>query len=64
MDKDQVKGKVKEATGAGREKAGEMTGDEEMEARGEAEKHEGKAQGAFGKLKEKTEQLKERITGD
>lgn len=52
MDKDRTEGKVKEATGWAKDKAGEVTGDRDLEARGEAERTEGKAQGAVGKLKD------------
>ena len=52
MDRDRVEGKVKEATGWAQDKGGEVTGDEQMEARGEADRTEGKAQGAVGKVKD------------
>lgn len=52
MDKDRAEGKVKEASGFVKDKAGEATGNEELEARGESERAEGKAQGALGKVKE------------
>lgn len=57
MDKDRVKGKGKEAMGSVREKTGEMTDDEEMEARGESQKTEGKLQGAVGKIKDKIKDI-------
>jgi len=52
MDKDKMEGKTKEATGWAKDKAGEATGDKELEAKGEAERTEGKAQGAMGKMKD------------
>lgn len=52
MDKDRMEGKAKEATGWAKDKAGEATGDRDLEARGEAERTEGKAQGALGKVKD------------
>lgn len=52
MNKDRMEGKVKEAAGWTKDKAGEMTGNEDLEARGEAERAEGKAQGALGKAKD------------
>jgi uncharacterized protein YjbJ (UPF0337 family) len=52
MNKDRMEGKAKEATGWAKDKAGEMTGDEDLEARGEAERVEGKAQGAWAKVKD------------
>lgn len=52
MDRDELKGKVKEGVGNVQNKAGEATGDREMESRGEANQAEGKAQGALGKVKD------------
>ncbi len=52
MDRDKAEGKVKEGTGWAKDKAGEVTGDRDLEARGESERAEGKAQGALGKMKE------------
>jgi uncharacterized protein YjbJ (UPF0337 family) len=52
VERDRLEGKVKEGTGWAKDKAGELTGNEELEARGEAERTEGKAQGAVGKVKE------------
>lgn len=52
MNKDRMQGKAKETTGWVKDKAGEMTGNEDLEARGEAERAEGKAQGAWGKVKD------------
>jgi len=54
-----MKGKVKEGAGWAKDKAGELTGDEELEARGEAERVEGKAQGAWGKVKDAARDAKE-----
>lgn len=51
-DKDQVKGKAREGMGSVQEKAGQMTGDRDMEARGNETKNEGKLQGAWGKAKD------------
>jgi uncharacterized protein YjbJ (UPF0337 family) len=52
MNRDELKGKAKEASGFVKDKAGEATGDADLEARGEAERTEGKAQGALGKVKD------------
>lgn len=54
---DKVKGKAKEATGSVREKAGDMTGNEEMEAEGKAQKAEGKLEGLKGDAKGKTKEM-------
>jgi uncharacterized protein YjbJ (UPF0337 family) len=52
MDKDQVKGKVKDVTGRVERKVGEWTGDNETEAKGAAKQVEGKAQHAWGTVKD------------
>ena len=55
MDKDsmqdKLKGKVNQAVGATREKVGDMTGREEMEAKGKAQHAKGDAQETMGKAK-------------
>ena len=52
MDKDQVKGKVKDVTGGVERKVGEWTGDRETEAKGAAKQVEGKVQNAWGTIKD------------
>jgi uncharacterized protein YjbJ (UPF0337 family) len=61
MNKDRIEGKTKEATGWAKDKAGEMTGNEDLEARGEGERVEGKAQGAWGKTKEAAGEAKDAV---
>jgi uncharacterized protein YjbJ (UPF0337 family) len=51
MNKDQVKGRTKEAKGKVKEVAGKVTGDKSTEYKGKAEKHGGKIQGKYGDLK-------------
>ena len=63
-NRDRIEGKGREIGGTLQEKTGEITGDEELEARGAANKTEGKVQGTFGKVKEKAGDLKDKITGD
>jgi uncharacterized protein YjbJ (UPF0337 family) len=52
MNKDQVKGRVKEAKGTIKEVAGKLVGNEEMEAEGKVQKVLGEAQAKFGDVKE------------
>jgi uncharacterized protein YjbJ (UPF0337 family) len=52
MDKDQVKGKVKDITGGVERKVGEWTGDTKTEAKGAAKQVEGKTQAAWGTVKD------------
>jgi uncharacterized protein YjbJ (UPF0337 family) len=52
MSKEQVKGRVEEAKGAVKEVAGEILGDERMEAEGNIQKHVGKVRAGVADLKE------------
>ena len=52
MDKDQVKGKVKDISGGVERKVGEWTGSKETEAKGAAKQVEGKTQNAWGTVKD------------
>jgi uncharacterized protein YjbJ (UPF0337 family) len=53
MNKDQVKGTLKQAAGKVQEKTGEIVAGDKQQAKGAAKKAEGKAQKAFGDLKER-----------
>lgn len=52
MDKDRVKGAVKQVTGDAKESIGKLTGDASLEAEGRIEKAEGSIQKAYGKTKD------------
>ena len=52
MDKQRVEGGLKKATGAVKEKAGQMTGDRDLEAEGKADRAEGKVRDAVGHAKD------------
>jgi uncharacterized protein YjbJ (UPF0337 family) len=52
MNKDQVKGKVKDVAGRVERQAGEWTGSKEAEVRGAAKQVEGKVQQAWGDVKD------------
>jgi uncharacterized protein YjbJ (UPF0337 family) len=52
MNKDQVKGKLKEAAGNVQEEAGKMTGSTEHQSKGQAREAEGKVQKKMGDIKE------------
>jgi uncharacterized protein YjbJ (UPF0337 family) len=52
MNKDQVKGRVKEARGKIKELAGKLVGNESLEAKGKVQKPLGKAQAKFGDVKQ------------
>jgi uncharacterized protein YjbJ (UPF0337 family) len=52
MDKDRIKGAVKQAQGAIKEGLGKASNDASLEAEGKIEKASGTAQKAFGKAKD------------
>lgn len=52
MNKDQVKGSVKDAAGKVQRKIGEAVGSETQQAKGLGKQAEGKAQKAYGDAKE------------
>jgi uncharacterized protein YjbJ (UPF0337 family) len=52
MDKDRIKGTVKQAEGSVKEQVGKLTGDASLEVEGKIEKTEGAIQKAFGKTKD------------
>jgi len=56
MNKDQVKGAVKDAVGKVQEKAGQVTGNDTQRAKGLAKQGEGKLQKGYGDLKEKAKE--------
>jgi uncharacterized protein YjbJ (UPF0337 family) len=61
MDKDSIKGKMKDVGGRIERQAGEWTGDEEMQDKGTANQAEGKVQNAFGKVKDAARDAKDNI---
>ena len=57
MNKDQVKGAIKDAAGKVQETAGQVTGSREQQAKGVLKQAEGKGQKALGDAKEIAEHL-------
>ena len=51
LNKDQIKGRIKEAKGKIKEVAGHMVGNESLEAKGKTQKLMGEAQAKFGDVK-------------
>jgi uncharacterized protein YjbJ (UPF0337 family) len=62
MTQDRIKGAAKDAMGTAKEKAGDATDNERLEAEGKGDKLEGKAQGAMGKAKQKAGDIKDKVT--
>jgi len=58
MNKDQVKGSIKDAAGKVQEKVGEATGNREQEAKGLNKQVEGKTQKTVGDVKEAVDDLR------
>ncbi len=62
MTNDRIKGKGKEVIGAGKQKLGEMTGDEELQGEGRSQETEGKLQGAVGQVKAKAKEIQQKVS--
>jgi uncharacterized protein YjbJ (UPF0337 family) len=60
---DQFEGKARELGGSAQEKTGEVTGNEDLEARGAAAKSKGKIQGTVGNVEKAAGDLKDKLTG-
>jgi uncharacterized protein YjbJ (UPF0337 family) len=58
MNKDQVKGRIKEAEGKAKEVAGKVTGKETLEQKGKLQKAAGKTQAVYGDIKNNMEKGK------
>lgn len=52
MNKDQAKGRLEVAKGKAKEVAGKVVGNDKLEVKGRVQKNSGKAQAAYGDLKE------------
>jgi uncharacterized protein YjbJ (UPF0337 family) len=57
MDKERIKGGLEKATGTIKEKAGQMTGDRDMEAEGKMDKAEGKVRSSVGHVKDAVKEI-------
>ena len=62
MGEDKLKGKANEIAGGVRREVGDATDNEGMEAEGTEQQYKGKAQGAIGDIKDKAEDLKDKVT--
>jgi len=57
MDKQRIKGGIRKATGTIKEKAGQITGDRDLEAEGKMDKAEGRVRSSVGKVKDAAREL-------
>ena len=57
MDKQRMEGGLKKATGTIKEKAGQITGDRDLEAEGKMDKAEGKVRSAVGHVKDAAKEI-------
>lgn len=64
MDKDRIKGKMDEVAGRAKRQAGEWTGDTEAQGEGAVEEVKGKAQNAWGNVKDAARDVKDDIERD
>ena len=62
MDKDEIKGKVEQAKGWVKDKAGEMTNNPDLEAEGEAERITGTVRENYGKAKDAVKKAADRVS--
>jgi len=60
-NKDEVKGKGKKIKGQVKDKVGEVIGNPDLEAEGEAERIEGEVQESFGRARRKIGDVMERV---
>lgn len=58
MNKDQVKGRIKETTGKVKEVTGKVVGNKELEVEGKIDQATGKVQAGYGDLKDELEKAK------
>jgi uncharacterized protein YjbJ (UPF0337 family) len=61
MDKDELKGKAKQAKGSIKEKAGELIGNPDLEAEGTIDRATGKVQEGFGAAKRKVREAADEV---
>jgi uncharacterized protein YjbJ (UPF0337 family) len=61
VNKDQVKGRLKEAKGKIKEAAGKLVGDKKLEQKGKAEKVLGKARAKYGDVKKDVKDAVKRV---
>ena len=61
MNKDEMKGKWEKAKGYVKDKAGEITGDPELEAEGENQQVKGEIQEAGGKVRRKVGEAMKKV---
>jgi uncharacterized protein YjbJ (UPF0337 family) len=57
MDRQRMEGGLKKATGTIKEKAGQITGDRDLEAEGKVDKGEGHIRSAVGKVKDAAREI-------
>jgi uncharacterized protein YjbJ (UPF0337 family) len=60
-NKNEVAGKVKQVTGAAKEKAGEWTGDQDLEAEGLVDRAAGKVQEGAGTAQRRAEEAVQKV---
>jgi len=59
MNKDRVKGSIDEAVGIAKRKAGELTGDSELQIEGIVQQVKGKVESVWGKAKDVVDEANE-----
>ena len=63
QSRDRIEGKVDELTGRGKSAWGELSGDEETQAEGDADQLGGQAQQGLADVKDKVDDAVKKVTG-
>lgn len=61
MDKNRIKGKIDEIAGRAKRQAGEWTGDTQAQGEGTMDEIKGRAENAWGKVKDSARNVKDEI---
>lgn len=62
--RDRIEGKVDDLTGRGKSAFGELTGDDQTKAEGEADQTEGKLKQGIADVKDKVDDVVKKVTGN
>ncbi len=62
MDKNRIKGKIDEIAGRAKRQAGEWTGDTQAQGEGTMDEIKGRAENAWGKVKDSARNVKDEIS--
>lgn len=64
MNSDNLKGKMDEMKGKVKDKVGQVTGDDNLRGEGAVDQVKGKAENAWGEVKDAGRELRDKVTGN